>query len=340
MRQGWVELVGPEHAVQVFGIRLVGLTEATGRKLLLSLVAVVVLTLLSRGLKALVHATLRDDRHVHTRFWWRQAIRIVGGLLVVLTLLSIWLDDPARLTTAAGLVTAGVAVALQRVITAFAAYFIILRGRLFLVGDRIVLGGVRGDVIGIGFIRTTIMEMGEPPPTQADKPAVWVEARQYTGRIVTVTNDKVFDEPVYNYTRDFPFIWEELHLPVPYGADRQRAERILLDAVSRHTVKLEQVGAEALAELQRRYFVDAPELAPRVYWQLTDNWLQMSVRFVARERGVRALKDAISRDVLAALEAAGIQVASATFEITGLPPLRLDTGDRATAAALHNGGKS
>jgi small-conductance mechanosensitive channel len=336
--QSWVELVGPERAVQVFGIRLVGLDATTGRKVLLSLAAVLVLTLAARGLRALVNRLLRDDRHVQRRFWWRQAIRIALSLHVVLVLLSLWLDDPARLTTAAGLVTAGVAVALQRVITAFAAYFVILRGRLFIVGDRIVMGGVRGDVVAIGFIRTTIMEMGEPPPTQAEKPAVWVEARQYTGRIVTVTNDKVFDEPVYNYTRDFPFIWEEMHLPVPYGADRGRAERILLDAVGRHTVQLKELGAEALAELQRRYFVDSAELEPRVYWQLTDNWLQMAARFVARDRGVRALKDRITREVLDQLDAAGIQVASTTFEVTGLPPLRIDTGDRTTAAAIHHGG--
>ncbi|MFL5507676.1 MAG: mechanosensitive ion channel family protein [Gemmatimonadales bacterium] len=338
--QGWVELVGPERAVELFGIRLVGLNAITGRKVLLSVVAIAVLMLLARGLRALIRRLLQGDRFVAARFWWRQAIGIATSVFTILILLSIWLDDPARLTTAVGLVTAGVAVALQRVIISFAAYFIILRGRVFTVGDRIVMGGVRGDVVSIRFIRTTIMEMGEPPPVQPDKPSIWVEARQYTGRLVTVTNDKIFDEPVYNYTRDFPFIWEEMRLPVPYTADRARAERILLDAVDRHTTKLQELGAEALAELQRRYFVEAADLEPRVYWQLTDNWLQMTVRFVARERGVRSLKDRITRDVLAALEQAGIQVASTTFEITGLPPLRIDTDGRDIAAITQAGGTS
>ena len=48
-----------------------------------------------------------------------------------------------------------------------------------------------------------------------------------------MTNDKVFDEPVYNYTREFPFIWEEVVIPVPYRADRDRAEEIVLTAVQR-----------------------------------------------------------------------------------------------------------
>ena len=328
--QAVVELVGPNQAVQIFGVKLVGVTAATGRKVLLSLTVILVLSLLARAAQALVRTALPGESRVHSRFWWRQTIRLIAAGAGLLLLLSIWFDDPGRLTTAAGLITAGLAIALQRVITAFAAYFIILRGRLFQVGDRLVMGGVRGDVIALGFLRTTIMEMGQPPPVRADDPAIWVEARQYSGRIVTITNDKIFDEPVYNYTREFPYLWEEMHLPVPFSADRVAAERILLEAARRHTVRTAELGEAALRELRRRYFVDSAELEPRVYWRLTDNWLDLSVRFVTRERGVREVKDAMAREVLAALEEKRIPIASATVELTGLPRVRVDlgTGDR------------
>jgi small-conductance mechanosensitive channel len=62
-----------------------------------------------------------------------------------------------------GLVTAGLAFALQKVVTSIAGYFVILRSRVFTVGDRILLSGVRGDVIALGFVQTAIMEMGLPP---------------------------------------------------------------------------------------------------------------------------------------------------------------------------------
>ncbi len=110
--------------------------------------------------------------------------------------------------------TAGLAYALRRVATALAGYIVILRGKTFNIGDRIVLGGVRGDVIGLGFLQTTIMEMGQPPSVQSADPAMGVEARQYSGPIVTVANAKIFDDAVFNYTRDFSFIWEELHIPI------------------------------------------------------------------------------------------------------------------------------
>jgi small-conductance mechanosensitive channel len=93
------------------------------------------------------------------------------------------------------------------------------------------------------------MEMGEPPPVQSAEPAVWVHSRQFTGRIVTVTNSKIFDEPVYNYTRDFPFIWEEMHLPIAYRDDRHKAEQILLEAAKKHAVDPELLDPKMMARL-------------------------------------------------------------------------------------------
>jgi len=64
------------------------------------------------------------------------------------------------------------------------------------------------------------------------------------------------------------------------------------------------------------------EMKPTVYYRLTDNWLELTVRFIVSDHGIRPLKDAMSRDILRALDDAGIGIASATFEIVGLPPLR------------------
>jgi small-conductance mechanosensitive channel len=181
-------------------------------------------------------------------------------------------------------------------------------------------------VVALGFMQTSVMEMGEPPSVQEAAPAVWVRARQYTGRLVRVTNDKIFDSPVYNYTREFPYVWEEMLVPISYTADRARAERILLDVARRHTVRIQELSEPALEELKRRYFLKEPsELEPRVYWRLTDNWLELTVRFVAGETGVRGLKDRMSRDILAAFDEAKIGIASSTFEVVGLPPLRVET---------------
>jgi len=212
----WLEFVGPNRAVQIFGVKLVGINAENGTKLLFSVVFVLCVLAAARFLHFVLLGVLRS-RQYRTRFWARQGIHLGTAVAVVIGLLSIWFDDPARLATALGLVTAGLAFALQEVVTALAGYFVILRGRTFNVGDRISMGGVRGDVIALGLMQTTIMEMGQPPDVyQQAEPAMWVRGRQYTGRIVTVSNDKIFDEPVFNFTKDFPYVWEEMRIPITY----------------------------------------------------------------------------------------------------------------------------
>jgi small-conductance mechanosensitive channel len=320
----WIDVRGPQRAVYLFDTRLVGVNADNAKKVLFTLALMTLVLLLGWVLRVLTRALLRGRENERTAFWTRQGVRLVVGLLLVFGTASIWFDDPTTLTTALGLITAGLAFALQKVVTAFAGYLVILRGKTFNVGDRIAMGGVRGDVIALGFTQTTIMEMGQPPAVQGADPAMWVQSRQYTGRVVTVSNAKIFDEPVYNYTHEFPDLWEEMSLPIPYSADRDQVERILLEVAERHAVRSDELDAAAIDELKRRYFLERLGTQPRVYYRLTDNWLELTVRFVVRDRGIRDVKDALSRDLLKELEAIGVGLASATFEVVGLPPLRVE----------------
>lgn len=297
-----------------FGIRWLGLNADNGRKLLLSLSFIAAVVALRYALKGLTNLLIRGEatRIERVRFWTRQAVSLGSAVLIVLGLVSIWFDDPARLAPAFGLLTAGLAFALQRVITAVAGYFVILRGNTFTVGDRITMGGVRGDVIALGFIQTTIMEMGQV--ANAD-PAMWVKSRQFTGRIVTVSNAKVFDEPVYNYTRDFPYIWDEIRAFIRYDADRGRAEEILLAAARAHALEPAKVSAEAHRHLEQKYHLTRLDFEPRVYYRITDNYLELTLRFVYATHGTRNAKDAMSRDILAGFDAAGLRMAAPMREI-------------------------
>ena len=318
-----VQFVGPHQTLQLFGVQLVGLTAENGKKLLISAIFIAGVYLLQRLLRLGLRVLVSDLRSIRVVFWTTQGAQLLTAIVLTIGLLSIWFNDPKTLATALGLVLAGLAFAMQRAVLAFVGYVIILRGRTFNVGDRIVMGGVRGDVISLGFMQTAIMEMGEPPGEQSDAPSLWVQGRQYTGRLVTITNDKLFDSPVYNYSREFPYVWEEMKIPVPYRANPHDSERILLDVARKHTLKIAELSREVLDELCRRHFLRETELEPRVFWRLTDNWLEMSLRFIARDSGIRALKDRMSRDILDAFEKARIEIASGTYEVVGMPPLEV-----------------
>jgi small-conductance mechanosensitive channel len=309
--------------MEVFGVRLVAVNAETGHKLLLTVGALLLVLLLRIIIVAIAHIVTGGHRNERVMFWTRQAASIAAAVVAVVALLSIWFDDPRRLTAGLGIFGAGLAFALQRVVTALAGYLVIMRGNTFTVGDRITMGGVRGDVIALTFMQTKIMEMGQPPAVQGADPAMWVRSRQFTGRIVTVTNDKVFNEPVYNYTREFPFIWEEIMVPIPYRADRRRAEAILLSCIAQHAQAIDRDSQPVQHALERRYIVSLDDLTPRVYYRLTDNWLELTARFIVREHGIREVKDGIVRAVLEQFEHASIEIASATYEIVGMPSLQV-----------------
>jgi small-conductance mechanosensitive channel len=167
------------------------------------------------------------------------------------------------------------------------------------------------------------MEMGQSPREETDKKS-WVRSRQFTGRIVTVTNDKVFDEPVYNYTHEFPYIWDEMQVPIRYQDDRVKAQQILVEAATRHAVTQVKIGKDEVKRLHERFGIHVGEIDPRVYWRITDNWLELTVRFLAPDHGIRDIKDAMSRDIMAGLDEAKIGIASGTYAIVELPPVRTE----------------
>jgi small-conductance mechanosensitive channel len=305
--------------------RLVSFDGATAPRIVLTAAVIVGVLLLRTAVVGLVRITTRRAKNDRVIFWTHQGANLAAAALILVALLAIWFNDAARLATFGGFVTAGLAIAAQRVITAFAGYLIIIRGKTFMVGERIKMGGVRGDVIALGFLQTRILEMGQPPDVnEQEDPGMWVRARQFTGRVVTITNDKVFDEPIYNFTREFPYIFEEVSVGVGFRADHQAAERILIDAATRMTGRFADESRDARAAFAEKYNVELDDPRPHVYWRLTDNWLELTTRFMVPEHGIREIKDRLAREILKEFNAAHIDIASTTFEIVGAPPLRIE----------------
>ncbi|MER7455981.1 mechanosensitive ion channel domain-containing protein [Micromonospora sp. NPDC126480] len=245
----------------------------------------------------------------YTRYYVRKATHYGAFLILLVALAVLWRPFAGRIGVVLGFVAAGVAFAMQEVIGALAGWVSILTGRQFRVGDRIQMGGVRGDVLDITPLRTTVLEIGSGNDSSS-----WVRGRQYTGRTVSISNKAVFSEPVYNSTATLQYLWEELTLTVSYRDDWQRAERILREEAQRASSSL---GArQAIKEMRRRYPVGHTEVEPRVFVRATDNWIELSARFVVPVREARAVKDAVTRTVLHRLGEAGIPIASATQEVT------------------------
>ncbi len=277
------------------------------------IVAVLVGILVIRVLWGFVHRLLVPrTRDNNTRYQIRKATTLAAYLAAVLMVTIIFSDQLGSLTVAFGVAGAGIAFALQEVIVSVAGWLANIFGSFYSVGDRVQMGGIKGDVIDIGILRTTLMECGE-----------WIKGDLYTGRIVRVANSFVFKEPVYNYSADFPFLWDEITIPVKYGGNTKRAREIL------HAVTLEVVGdyvAPAKADWQRmlnKYRLEDTPIESAVTLAANDNWLEFTVRYAVDYKRRRATKDRLFSRIVEEIEGSQGQVAfaSTTVQLVDIPRL-------------------
>ena len=243
------------------------------------------------------------------RYSIRKAARLTWNVLLVVVLLWIWVPNPQALVVAYGVVAAGIAFALQDVIKNFAGGFIIFLGSQYRVGDRVEIKGVCGDVIDIGLFSTRLLEIQG-----------WVAADQATGRIVTVPNGVVLNNPVHNYTHQHEFIWDELAVVVTAESDWSEAMRLLVDIATEHTKEYAGVAEKSLGNLQQQYYIDGRETHPRVFIANHDHGYQLVVRYVVDARARRVVNSNIWGHIIRVFsEHSAIAIAPSSFASVPYP---------------------
>ena len=280
-------------------------------KLLLSLVVVVATLIIYRTIRNAIKRRVKDATRLQSM---RVAVRNVLAVVSFVIILLIWLPTGNNLTTALGILGAGLAIASQELIGSLAAGVNIWVGNIYRVGDRVRIGEVVGDVMDISLARTTVMEVGE-----------WVKADQYTGRVVNVANRMVWTNPVYNFTQHWGYLWDEITLPISYESDWQRAAELMLEHGQTYTAELQADAEAKLSRLIDRYPLKDTKVEPTLYLAMTDNWIEMTLRFVVDAQERRRVKDEMHRDLLQHIQTEeNITVASTTIEIVGFPRLEVD----------------
>lgn len=250
------------------------------------------------------HVATRAFTDAEQRYNARRIVRAIAWFVGLLALIVIWQPLDGNLAPALGLATAGLAFAMQEAVGAVAGWFNITFGNIFQVGDRIKMAGVQGDVIDISLLKTRLMEIGD------DDGTTWVGGRQYTGRVVSVSNKATFTDPVYNFSSYFEYIWEEIEVAVPHHEDWQRASEVLEDEARLQATS--EGAREAMEVVRKRFPVPETELEPRVFASADENYMRLAVRFVVPTRSARSVKDGIIRRIHTRLEQAGVEVVSTT----------------------------
>ncbi|QUS59433.1 mechanosensitive ion channel [Synechocystis sp. PCC 7339] len=256
------------------------------------------------------------------RYRIRKILAFISYGFIALLIVTIFNENLRQLTVIFGVVGAGIAFALQEVIASFAGWTAISFGEFYKTGDRVQLGGIMGDVIDINPLRTTLMECGD-----------WVKADLYNGRIVRIANSFVFKEPVFNYSGDFPFIWDEIVVPVRHGGDHRLARNILQRVVEEVTGSYIEPAKAEWSRMIHKYLIEDAQIEPFVTLIANDNWLEFTVRYVVDYKKRRATKDRLFTQILEEIDGTNrrVELASTTVELISTPGLHvsLESGNGA-----------
>jgi small-conductance mechanosensitive channel len=246
-----------------------------------------------------------------SKYKFRKLVSFFGYVLFVIGLMFIFNTKFSGIGTALGVAGAGIAFALQEVIVTIAGYITIFTGRFFKVGDRIKLGGgVKGDVIDIGLLRTTLMEIGD-----------LVNQDLYNGKMVGVANSFVFKDPVYNYSGDFPFLWDEFVVPVKTASDFMYTKELLENILKEIVGDFADGSQAARDKMIGQYNIESAKVQPMVTMVFDENWITFTLRYVVAFKSRRTTKSNLSEKILIAVNASNgkVEVASTAFEITAFP---------------------
>ena len=249
---------------------------------------------------------VRRITNLKTRYTANKAISVLSIVFIIVICLRVWVTDSASLIVWYGIIGAGLAFALQDVFKNFVGGFLIIISGMYRVGDRISIDDKYGDVMDIGVMNTTLMEIRG-----------WVSGDQPSGRLLLIPNGMVITTPLFNYTGDHSFVWDEIAIPLTYDSNWRLAKDLVLGIVTKETAAMTKKADEEIERIGEKYYLPKKVVDPSAYITFTDNWIMLDVRYVTDARTRRLLRSRLSELILAAIEKEDrITISSSTVTVT------------------------
>src|SRR6185503_3976016 len=234
-------------------------------------------------------------RYVHDsrrRYQFLLLRRVLMWIAIVLIVVFAFATQLGSAVTFAGLITAGVAVALQNVIVSVVAYFFLIGKYGIRVGDRVQIAGVTGEVVDIGLVRIHVMELAGPGDSQP------------TGRVVALSNSIVF-QPTAGLFKQIPgtnFLWHELKLTLSpdtdYHAAKERISQAVDDALSEYRDSIEAQRRSMEVSLTT---ISSADLKPKIRLHYIASGIEADIRYPVPLDQASEMDDRLMREVMAAL---------------------------------------
>lgn len=270
--------------------QLIDLRPELTRKLMISFFVILSLWVIRYFTLKIVYNRIKDEEY-EGRYLWKRYVKNAYYILIFILLLFIWVDKIGSLATFLGLVSAGIAIALQDPLVNLAGWLFIIVRRPLKLGDRIEINGIAGDVIDVRFFQFTINEIKN-----------WVDADQSTGRIIHVPNGYIFKYPQANYNQGFPQIWNEIPVLITFESNWTKAKDILEIIVKEHAEQFSFSAKKKLLEASKKFMIFYRTLTPIVYLSVKDSGIMLTIRYLTPPRSRRSSEDVMWQNILNAFE--------------------------------------
>jgi small-conductance mechanosensitive channel len=284
------------------------LNEQNTERLIIIIIGALFIFLVSYYIKKII------SRHVSNsdyKYRSRKAVNIISYILFISIILFAYSDRIGNIGIALGLAGAGIAFALQEVITSLAGWVSIMTTNTVRIGQRVKIGEIKGDIIDIGILKTTIMEIGD-----------WIDGDLYNGRITELSNSFMFKEPLQNYSADYPFLWDEITVPVRTESDFKLARKIFQDTAIEVCGDFSMRSEQVWKKMTDKYKIEDAEVQPLTTLTFDENWITFTIRYIVDYKKRRSTKDQLYTRLLEEIEKYDniIMIATSSMEVTNVSP--------------------
>ena len=273
------------EAIEQYILEMFNLSVPTQVRLAQTAVIIVVLIVLRLVAFHFAHNKFpHDTRQLYN---WRKFIEYVTVVIGFVLIGQLWVESVQSLVTYVGLLSAGLAIALQDLIVSLAGWLFIMWRRPFVVGDRIQIGDNAGDVIDTRLFQFSLLEIGN-----------WADDDQSTGRIIHIPNGHVFTDVFANYSQGFSYIWEEIPIMVTFESDWEKAKAILTRVVQQKAPHINRGDIRRAQSKNPRFILNHQYLTPIVYTSVASSGVLLTLRYLVEPLQRRVVREVVWESVL------------------------------------------
>jgi small-conductance mechanosensitive channel len=263
--------------------QLIGVTPGVQKKLLLS----VLLVLLLRLVWLFILKLLQRVKDSISRY---ELNKVTADLLVFIGVMlvgRVWFRWFEPWVIFIGIIIGAAMVAFREVLFDLAGWVYLVWQRPLEVGDWVAVGGVTGEVLQIDHLKVILLETSGCEV-----------GKLRSGQIIQLPSSTIFREKLVNYSKGYRYVWHEFTVPLTLDSNWQKAKELLLRIVNRYIEAINQNNEPLIQQAAERCLTFYHKLTPEIYTQVSNNRIILTVRFLCEPDGRRMTMHAIWEDVL------------------------------------------